>query len=211
MIIIVGCNKGGSGKTTIATNLSVALAMKHKTVCLVDADRQKSVARWHRDREEGGYKPSITLVQKLDNIAQELVTLEKKFNHTIVDVAGRNSKEMITGLAVADILLAPHQASQLDLDTLNELQKQVKRVRDINPKLKVIVHHTMASTNPSVKNTEHNEFLEYVSQFDELIPMKAIIYYRKVYKDVIPSGQSVLEYGNKSAINEINLLVEELL
>ena len=40
MIIIVGCNKGGAGKTTTATDLAVALALLGKDVCLVDADPQ---------------------------------------------------------------------------------------------------------------------------------------------------------------------------
>jgi chromosome partitioning protein len=38
MIITIGSNKGGTGKTTTATNISVALATKGKDVCLVDAD-----------------------------------------------------------------------------------------------------------------------------------------------------------------------------
>ena len=51
MIIVVGCNKGGAGKTTTATNLAVALAMQGNDVCIVDADHQRSAARWHQDRE----------------------------------------------------------------------------------------------------------------------------------------------------------------
>lgn len=40
MILVVGSNKGGSGKTTLATNLAVALSQKQLKVCLVDADPQ---------------------------------------------------------------------------------------------------------------------------------------------------------------------------
>ena len=43
MIIVVGCNKGGAGKTTTAINLTVALALKNKDVCLVDADPQGKI------------------------------------------------------------------------------------------------------------------------------------------------------------------------
>ena len=162
MIIIVGCNKGGAGKTTIATNLAVGLAAKGNDVCLVDADPQRSAARWHQDREEAGHNPAITLVEKRDNISQTLRTMDEKFDYVIVDVAGRNSREMITGAAVAQVIIAPHQASQLDLDTLAELRQQTVRIRDLNPDLKVFIYHAMASTNPSVKETERREFLEYV-------------------------------------------------
>ncbi|WP_018417334.1 division plane positioning ATPase MipZ [Teredinibacter turnerae] len=210
MIIIVGSNKGGSGKTTTATNLAVALTSKGSEVVLVDADPQRSAARWHQDREEAGHKPSITLLEKRDNISQSIRTLDEKFDYVIVDVAGRNSREMITGAAVADMIIAPHQASQLDLDTLAELQEQTIRIRDLNPELKVLIYHAMASTNPSVKETERKEFLEYVSQFAEFQPLESISFYRKAYKDVIPLGQSVMEYGNEQAINEINALINEV-
>ena len=210
MIIIVGCNKGGAGKTTTATNLAVGLAAKGNDVCLVDADPQRSAARWHQDREEAGHNPTITLVEKRDNISQTLRTMDEKFDYVIVDVAGRNSREMITGAAVAQVIIAPHQASQLDLDTLAELQQQTVRIRDLNPDLKVFIYHAMASTNPSVKETERREFLEYVGQFEGFQPLASISYYRKVYKDVIPTGQSVLEYENEQAIQEVQSLIAEV-
>lgn len=210
MIVIVGCNKGGAGKTTTATNLAVGLASKGKDVCLVDADPQRSAARWHQDREEAGHEPTVTLIEKRDNISQTLRTLDDKFDYVIVDVAGRNSREMITGAAVAQVIIAPHQASQLDLDTLAELQQQTVRIRDLNPELKVFIYHAMASTNPSVKETERREFLEYVSQFPEFQPLNAISFYRKAYKDVIPTGKSVLEFGNDQAAHEVSALIEEI-
>ena len=134
MIIIIGSNKGGSGKTTTATNLAVGLAMQGKEVCLVDADAQRSASRWHGDRTNNNIVPEVTLVEKRDNISQTITTLNDKFDYVIVDVAGRNSREMITGATVADMIIAPHQASQFDLDTLEELQQQVIRIRDLNPK-----------------------------------------------------------------------------
>lgn len=211
MIIIVGCNKGGAGKTTTATNLAVGLASNGSDVCLVDADPQRSAARWHQDREESGHVPSITLIEKRDNISQTLRTLNEKFDYIIVDVAGRNSREMITGATVAEVIIAPHQASQLDLDTLEELQQQTVRIRDLNPRLRVFIYHAMASTNPAVKETERSDFLEYVAQFKEFSPLESISYYRKAYKDVIPLGQSVLEYGNDQAIQEVQSLMIEVL
>ena len=109
MITIVGCNKGGASKTTTSTNLSVGLALTGHDVCLVDADPQRSAAKWFAEREATGIESKLTLIEKRDNISSTLRSLNEKFDHVIVDVAGRNSRELITGASVADLIIAPHQ------------------------------------------------------------------------------------------------------
>lgn len=48
--VLVANMKGGSGKTTIATNLAAAYADGGRTTVLADADRQQSGLRWILDR-----------------------------------------------------------------------------------------------------------------------------------------------------------------
>ena len=210
MIVLIGSNKGGSGKTTIACNLAVALAKNGNDVCLVDADRQGSAAKWHQEREAGETTPSITLVQKYDNLTKTLQSLDDKFSHILVDVAGRNSREMITAATVADMIIAPHQCSQLDLDTLGELQEQIIRVMDLNPDLKVFIYQTMASTNVQVIENERQDFKAYVAEFPEFKALQSSSRYRKIYRDVMSDGLSVLETSNKQAIDEVTALYGEV-
>jgi len=210
MIIIIGCNKGGSGKSTTAVNLAVGLAKQGNEVCIVDADKQRSSATWYMDRQAEGHKPEVTLIEAKDNITKTVKTMGDKFDYVVVDVAGRNSRELITGTAGADLLIAPHQCSQFDLDTLEELQEQLIQIRDLNPELKAMVYHSMASTNPKVIEKERAEFLEIVGEFDQLKPMKSIGHYRKIYRDAVSVGKSVLETDNESAKAEIIALIEEV-
>jgi len=210
MIITIGSNKGGTGKTTTATNLSVALALHNKEVCLVDADFQRSASRWNQDRQDSNILPRITLVEKHDNVSSTLEDLDKKFDYVIIDVAGRNSREMITSLSVSDILIAPHQASQLDLDTIQELHNQITKIRDLNPSLNAYILHTMANTNPLVKINERKEFEEYLLDFPSLKLLSSCCYYRKIYRDVMPLGKSVIESTNLLANEEIQGLIKEV-
>lgn len=210
MIVIIGCNKGGAAKTTTAINVAIGLAMQGKDVCLVDADAQRSASRWYAERETKQLKPNITLVEKRDNISQTLKQLNEKFDYVIVDVAGRNSKELITSGTVADFMIAPHQCSQLDLDTLLELQIQVDGIRNLNPNLEVYCYQTMATTNPLLRERERAEFIEFVGEFKEFKILNSVAHYRKVYRDVMSEGKSVLETSNELAQNEILSLLKEV-
>ncbi|AXF78881.1 hypothetical protein AV903_21415 [Erwinia tracheiphila] len=112
---IIACNKGDAAKTTTAVNVAIGLALQGHDVCLVDADAQRSASRWYAVREQADMSPTLTLIEKRearsekrearsekrDNISQTLRNLDQKYSHVIVDVAGRNSRELITGGTVA--------------------------------------------------------------------------------------------------------------
>ncbi|RZK44072.1 MAG: ParA family protein, partial [Hymenobacter sp.] len=52
MIYLIGSYKGGSGKTTTATNLAVFLWRQNKRVLLIDGDEQKTLSYWYQSRAE---------------------------------------------------------------------------------------------------------------------------------------------------------------
>ncbi|EPU3936676.1 AAA family ATPase [Morganella morganii] len=210
MITVVGGNKGGSGKTTTAVNIAVELAQQGQDVCLLNADIQRSAAKWHAEREASGIQPRITLIEKFDNLTQTLRALEEKYAHIIVDVAGRNSREFITSGVVAHQIIAPLQCSQPDLDTLEELQQQIEAMRDLNPELKVFCLQSMASTNPVLRGNERNEFLEYLSEFPTIQTLESVICFRKVYRDCMSNGTGVVETSNQTAKDEIIQLMKEV-
>ena len=211
MIILVGSNKGGCGKSTTVVNLAVAFARNSKDVLIIDADRQSTASRWSSDREYNKKEPFVQVLQKYDNLQPTLKELKNKYELIIVDVAGRNSREMLSTMLVADLMICPLQCSQPELDTINELQEQIVRASDFNPELKTYIYQTMASTNTKVKDTEREEFSKYVEQYPELKIMTSINYFRKAYKDAISEGLSVLEGSNIEATTEVNSLYNEVL
>ncbi|MFP5018976.1 ParA family protein, partial [Paenarthrobacter ureafaciens] len=76
MIIVVGSEKGGVGKSTVVTNLAVELAKRGMRIAVVDGDRQRSTARWAVDREEAGHEPRIFVVEKLGSLHETLRELD---------------------------------------------------------------------------------------------------------------------------------------
>ncbi|HHY2611886.1 TPA: AAA family ATPase [Enterobacter hormaechei] len=210
MITVVGGNKGGSGKTTTASNLAIALAHEGQDVCLLNGDLQRTAAKHHAEREASGIEPTFTLIEKFDNLTQTLRALDEKYDHVIVDVAGRNSREFITSGVVAHQIIAPLQCSQPDLDTLTELAQQIEAMRDLNPELKVYCLQSMATTNPVLRGNERKEFLEYLEEFPTVETLQTVICFRKVYRDCMSNGTGVVETNNEAAKAEIMQLMKEV-
>lgn len=210
MITVVGGNKGGSGKTTTASNLAIALAHEGHDVCLLNGDLQRTAAKHHAEREASGIEPTFTLIEKFDNLTQTLRGLDEKYDHVIVDVAGRNSREFITSGVVADQIIAPLQCSQPDLDTLTELAQQIEAMRDLNTELKVYCLQSMATTNPVLRGNERKEFLEYLEEFPTIETLQTVICFRKVYRDCMSNGTGVVETNNEAAKAEIMQLMKEV-
>ena len=105
MIILIGSQKGGCGKSTLTINIAAALAKLNKDVIIVDADIQSTSSRWAADRSEN--LPKVHCVQKYENMKNTLLDLNQRYKFVIVDVAGKDSKELRTGMIVANILLIP--------------------------------------------------------------------------------------------------------
>lgn len=209
MIILVGSQKGGVGKSTITVNLAVELAYRQFDVVIVDADSQRSAAKWHIDRVEQGREPAIACVEKVGNIHSTLTDLDKRYDVVIVDVAGKDSRELRTGMIAADMLLALTQPSQFDLDTFQHLNEVIEEALDLNSGLVVRGLLTRASVNRKV--TESQEAGEYLAEFPLIKPLNTIIHDRKAYRDVIPEGLGVVEWRNGAARAEIRSLTDEVM
>lgn len=209
MIILIGSQKGGCGKSTTAVNICVALAKDGKDVVLVDADRQGTAANWAMDRALNKELPVVHCVQKYENIRETLLDLDKRYEFVIVDAAGRDSREMRTGMIAAHTLLVPFRPSQPDLDTLPILREIITQAKDLNPELMAYGLLTMAPTNPVIR--EASDAREYLKDFSEIHLLEAIVRDRKVYRDAVSEGRGVMEMDNPKATEEIQSLMEEII
>jgi chromosome partitioning protein len=209
MIILIGSQKGGCGKSTTAVNISAELAGRGHDVVLVDADRQCTAANWAMDRIENPALAKVHCVQKYENIRDTLLDLDKRYEYVIVDAAGRDSRELRTGMTGAHILIVPFRPSQPDLDTLPNMQEIIIQAKDLNPGLKVYGLITMAPTNPIIH--EEADARECLKDYQEIKLLSTMIRDRKVYRDAMSDGLGAVEMDNIKAKTEIKKLVAEVL
>jgi chromosome partitioning protein len=93
MIILIGSQKGGCGKSTTAVNICAELARLGHDVVLVDADRQSTAANWISDRLSKTTVAKVHCVQKYENIRETLLDLNQRYGFVVVDAAGRDSRD----------------------------------------------------------------------------------------------------------------------
>ena len=207
-IILIGGEKGGSGKSTTATNLAVFLKIEGFDVMLLDADKQATSTKWVGRRNDAGY-PEIHSAQKLGDIYKAAIDLGSRYQFVIIDAGGRDSRELRTGMVAADVLYIPIKASQADLETLPVVDELVSLSRGMNPGLKVRTLLCMAPTNERIKEVEDAQAL--LTDFPELPLSGCIIRERKIYRDALLLGKGVVEMKNGDARGEIQLLGQEIL
>lgn len=211
MIILIGGEKGGTGKTTLATNLAAMRALAGRDVLLIDTDIQGSANYWTQSRDESEVKPRVACVQKLGKgLHSEVQDLAKRYDDIVIDAGGRDSVELRSALVVAEKVFIPIQPSQFDIWTLNRMDSLVDTARSMNPALKAWVVISRASTNPSV--SESKEASEILGDFEHLELSNALVRDRIAYRKAARDGLCVNELKPKDpkATEEIEALFKEV-
>jgi len=211
MIILIGGEKGGTGKTTIATNLAAMRALADRDVLLIDTDPQGSANYWAQSRDDENVTPRVACIQKFGKgLPKEVQDLAHRYQDIIIDAGGRDSVELRSSLVVVEKAFIPIQPSQFDIWTLNQMDELVETAKAFNPDVEANVIISRASTNPSVH--ESDETGKLLDDFSNLglanVAIRDRIAYRKAAKD----GLAVIELKPKDpkAIKEMEALYKEV-
>ena len=199
-IICVANRKGGVGKTTLATNLAVALNNKGKSI-LIDADEQQSASKWAKQRND------MECIGVHSDILTKLEEIDSKYDYILIDVAGRDSTIFRESLLVANTLIVPIQPSLLDLDVLEYMQDKIMTARKINSDLDAYILINRASP----RSNELPDAIDFINDFDQFKLLKTVLFERKQFRDAIVESKSVTEMNASKAKDELNSLIIELL
>lgn len=211
MIILVGGEKGGTGKTTLTTNLAALRASKCKDVLIVDTDQQSSASYWCGTRDENGVEPRIASVQYFGKgFVPQVKDLARRYDDVFIDAGGRDTTELRDSLLIADIAVIPLSPSQYDVWTLSRMNELIEKSHSFNPNLRTILVINRASANPSVK--EVDEAQQILDAFEYLNLSKAVIRDRIAFRRSVPNGLSINEQmpHDTKALSELNDLYNEV-
>lgn len=200
-VYVLGGEKGGVGKTALSTNLSVCLSARGRDVLLVDADPQRSAAKWaaRRAKLEGAPdRPHVNWAElggrddESEDLFVALQDFAKRYQEVVVDVGGALSADFISALAVADKLVSPLVPSDCDLETLDELDELVGRVRAMGNRAlepRIVLNHCPTHS----QNTEVGEAFEAIARCKHLEALTTTISHRRSFRDAYKHRLGVVE------------------
>lgn len=195
-IAILG-QKGGSGKTTFATALSVRAAQDRKSSALFDLDPQGSATLWAERRE--GENPAVVSCQ-IFMLGKMLAKAEEGgADLAFVDTPGKIEQAAIEAAKFADLVLIPVRATAFDLDALKELKALLSIAGD--PPAYVVINAA------PVQGRRHEDARSVIEQLHHLKVAPVHLCQRNAYSDAIIAGKTATEYEPKGkAAAEIDAL-----
>lgn len=132
-IITIAQQKGGSGKTTLAAHLAVALAAGSK-VALLDCDPQGSLGEWYEARERTLGEDATSLLFRTASgwgARREARSLARDYDIVVIDTPPKSDVESRPAIETASLVAVPVQPTPIDLwatrPTLDMIAKEGAR------------------------------------------------------------------------------------
>ncbi len=211
MMILVGGEKGGSGKSCLAQNLAVYFASNKKAIVLmVDCDPQRTTSDWIQARNGDPALPAINCIQLYGKIRNDLLSLVQHYDYLIVDCGGQDNLALRAAMSVADHVVIPLRPKRRDLKTVPHMEDMLSTCKMVNPKMMASFLITQC---PSLPNQVGRiiEAKEVCSSYGINV-LEAVTYNRNVYDDSEEQGSSVIEIDpTGKAAQEMITIAEELL
>ncbi len=208
MILALLNQKGGVGKTTLATHIAGELGLRGQQVVLLDADPQGSALDWTQRRSQQGLPRLFSTVGLArETLHQEAPELARRVDHVVIDGPPRIAALARSALLAADCVVIPVQPSPYDLWASAEMVALIREAQVFRPTLRAafVINRRVSTT---VIGREARSALA-----DQPLPsLLSEIRQRIVFADSVAAGQLARELDADSiAAREIAALAAEVL
>jgi chromosome partitioning protein len=138
-LIVFANEKGGSGKSTSAVHVAVALAAAGRRVAAIDLDtRQRTLGRYLENRaatvRRAGVELPTPTFETFDpakgvSVESRIEALREEAEIVVVDTPGRDDASARAAIERADTLVTPINDSFVDLDLIGQVDAETFKVR----------------------------------------------------------------------------------
>jgi chromosome partitioning protein len=140
--IVFANEKGGTGKSTTAVHIAVALAFRGARVVAFDLDhRQRTMCRYFENRAETSQRRGVDLptaichvVEGMDEAAMEAFIESRSAgaDFVVIDTPGRDDPLARHAATTADTLVTPMNDSFVDFDLIGQVEGESFKVRKLS-------------------------------------------------------------------------------
>lgn len=197
-IITLVTQKGGTGKSTIATNLAIAAMQAGETVVAIDLDAQATLAGWAEIRRQPTPAVAKLPVHESARLPQLLQAASNQYSVAIIDTPGVDSPLTHNAMSAAQLCLVPLRPTRPDglavAPTVQALLVGKRRFAFV-----------LNQCPTTARNTRAGEMQAGLGQLG--VCAEPIIALRTDYQDAFAAGKGVTEYApDGKAAEEIRRL-----
>ena len=199
--------KGGVGKSTLATNLRGYFAGGGYKTALVDIDPQGSLSKLVRTfSDQDGREPEHVIERGSYKTYKDLLTLLEPYDIAVIDTPPYLSKELQDVFEITNVILVPCKASPLDFLAIGDTLDLIRQAKTKRKDLIAAVVMTMVITGTDFTTQIRTEL-----EKTEFPVLKAEIGNRVAYMRSLLKSNTVLGDENPKAREEIESLGKELI
>ena len=203
-IIAVLNEKGGTGKSTIATNLATLLHRRGRSVVLVDADPQGTARDWRAASPQEMDLPPVVAIDRAAMLGQSLKSLAADF--AVIDSPAKAGDIAAAIVSASDLALLVIQPSGADVWASAATVRLIRTKRDMGGAIDAafLVNRAVGGTKLSklIRSGDWNEY--------GLDQMDATVGNRIAFAQAMTDGISVFDLPDFTARLEIEAIVNEL-
>lgn len=211
MIVVVAHIKGGTGKTTTATQIALHRQITHpdRKVWLVDADDQQSALDTISIRGELNHQPPLacSAYSTAKQLMSQMNSQAAIWDDVIIDCGGRDTETMRVALLAADKLIVPVLPRAYDVWSLSRLEAVIEAAKNYGAHFE-----TYAFINRKDRSAECREAIKFLESSDVYTLMEGSLTDRMAYAKAGGQGKCVSEMKplDKKALAEIEELCSEI-
>jgi chromosome partitioning protein len=204
MIVGLINQKGGVGKTTLATHLAGEWGTQGQRVVVIDADPQGSAVDWGRTRAKAGFPKLFDVI----SLTREAVHPEyvAANDHVVIDGPSRNTALARSTILASDIVLIPVQPSSYDVWASAAIVSLITEARLFKPGLQAAFVVNRCIVGTLIGRDVQNALTGAVAA------LRTVISQRVVFAESVATGQLVREIErNGPAAQSISALAAEVM
>lgn len=234
--IVFANEKGGTGKSTTAVHVAIALASRGARVACIDLDsRQRTLFRYLENRRETmqrrGVKLPLPVFEVFEQESQaalekQIARLEVDTDFLVFDTPGRDDPYARFVATQANTLVTPINDSFVDFDLIGQVDAENFKVKKLSFYAELIweARKTRAKSDGVtidwvvVRNRLHNmearnqqRMTEAIAELSKRVGFRSVpgLNERVIYRELFPSGLTLIDKGHLGQLATAHIVARQ--